>query len=153
MQTSEPQDYPTSAPKITIIGIWNPGSSTPLYLPNFFASVGANPRIEVLLIKFDKYNFGQAACEQERAPHIKNVREVCVPLEEYYRLHSDYLCREWGCTEEQAKTVAEVVKKRFEDGDRVRASFVYALHPFLLVPPGQLVLPPVPRRGLQAVHG
>ncbi|KZV70269.1 hypothetical protein PENSPDRAFT_651666 [Peniophora sp. CONT] len=118
-----PPPGPPPPPLITFIVLWSPDHRTANYLPNFFASVGANPRIEVLLIKFDKYNFGQAVCEQERAPHIKNVREVCVPLEEYYRLHADYLCQEWGCTEEQQKTVREVVKKRFEEGDRVNSSY------------------------------
>lgn len=116
MQTSEPQDYPTSAPKITIIGIWNPGSSTPLYLPNFFASVAGNPSVDVLFIKDDRHEVG---CEAPLAPGVPNVREVCLSSEEYWGLHADFLCERWGgCSELERETV---MSKMFERrwGDRV----------------------------------
>ena len=53
-----PPPGPPPPPLITFVVLWSPDHRTANYLPNFFASVGANPRIEVLLIKFDKYNFG-----------------------------------------------------------------------------------------------
>ena len=46
-------------PKITIIAIWNPGNKPSSYLPNFFASVQANPSINLLFIVVDKHNVGR----------------------------------------------------------------------------------------------
>ncbi|KAI0033849.1 hypothetical protein K488DRAFT_69605 [Vararia minispora EC-137] len=117
-----PPAAPPPAPRITFIVLWSPDYRTANYLPNFFASVAANPDIEVLLIKFDKYGFGGDACTRPRAEGFANVREVCLPLEEYHELHLEYMCGVWECTEEQRAQARTVMKKRFE-GDRVNSMF------------------------------
>jgi hypothetical protein len=116
-----PPVSPPPTPRIAFIVLWSPDYRTSNYLPNFFASVGANPSIEVLLVKFDKYRFGGDACERTQAPGVPNLREVCVSLEEYNELHLEYVCGVWGCTQEQKSKAREVMAKRFES-DRVRCA-------------------------------
>lgn len=114
--SSQPHQPP---PLITFIVLWSPDDRTANYLPNFFASVGANPNIEVLLVKFDKYGKGDDVCELERAPNIPNIREICVPMDEYYDLHTDYMCSVWNCTPDQRAKARNVIEERFRKGDRV----------------------------------
>ncbi|KAF7430761.1 hypothetical protein PC9H_006472 [Pleurotus ostreatus] len=99
-------------PKITIIAIWNPKTNNPkdpIYLPNFFASVAANPSIELLFIKYDKYEVG---CQTPFAPDLPNVKEICLATDEYWKLHAKFLCDYWrGCSDEEH---ANVLKKLYE---------------------------------------
>jgi hypothetical protein len=112
--------YYSPPPLITFIVLWSPDDRSANYLPNFFASAGANPDIEILLLKFDKYGKGNAACELERAANVPNVREVCVPMDEYYDLHASYMCSVWNCSPDQSKEARKVIEERFKKGDRVR---------------------------------
>lgn len=141
-QTSASQLYPPTAPKITIIAIWNPGSSTPLYLPNFFASVAGNPTVDVLFIKDDRHEVG---CNEALAPGIPNVREVCLSSEQYWGLHADFLCERWGgCSEYERETVmSKMFDRRW--GDRVCDRIIsfedlYRKLPFI----GPCLLPSIP---------
>jgi hypothetical protein len=111
-------------PRITFITLWSPQDREHSYLPNFFASVGANPDIELLLIKFDKYQRGGDECTRERAWGVPNVREVCLTLEEYYAMHIEYLCGFWECSKGQRAEAERVMKMRFE-GDRVCCTVLY----------------------------
>ncbi|KIP02588.1 hypothetical protein PHLGIDRAFT_287083 [Phlebiopsis gigantea 11061_1 CR5-6] len=116
----DPQLYPTDAPKLTIVAIWNPGTSSPLYLPNFFSSVAGNPTIDVLFIKDDRHEVG---CDAPLAPAIPNLREVCLSSEEYWGLHADFLCEQWGgCSEHDRNRVMSKMRDR-RWGDRVHAYF------------------------------
>ncbi|KAF4593083.1 hypothetical protein EYR38_008793 [Pleurotus pulmonarius] len=102
--------------RITIIAIWNPKTNNPkdpIYLPNFFASVAANPSIELLFIKYDKYEVG---CQPPFAPDLPNVKEICLATDEYWKLHAKFLCDYWrGCTDEEH---ANVLKKLHERADK-----------------------------------
>jgi hypothetical protein len=60
-----------------MIIVWtSKGKTPPAYLPNFLASVAANPSLDFLMIKYDKYKVGD--CDVPLAPDIRNVREVCL---------------------------------------------------------------------------
>ncbi|KAJ8523019.1 hypothetical protein ONZ45_g500 [Pleurotus djamor] len=113
--------YPTSPAKLTIIAIWNPTSAEPIYLPNFFASVAANPSIDFLFIKYDRHRLGTPCSKY--APDVKNVREVCLSFEEYWALHLEFLCERWGgCTKMQKFLVTRKLHER-SSGDRVNSYF------------------------------
>ncbi|KAL0958355.1 hypothetical protein HGRIS_000497 [Hohenbuehelia grisea] len=115
-----PRHYPTPPPRLTIIAIWNAGPKNPLYLPNFFASVAANPSVDLLFIKYDKHRLG---CDVPFAPHVPNVREVCLSTEEYWDLHADFLCGYWGgCKEDERKVVISKLHERAQ-GDHVNSFF------------------------------
>ena len=114
--------YPTPAPKITIIALWSSkGGPRPIYLPNFFASVAANPSVDLLFIKFDKHGQGMD-CEERLSSNIPNVREVCLSVEEYWSLHADFLCARWGCSRAQRKLVEGKLLER-AGGDFVNSYF------------------------------
>lgn len=114
--------YPTPAPKITIIALWSSkGGPRPIYLPNFFASVAANPSVDLLFIKFDKHGQGMD-CEEKLSSNIPNVREVCLSVEEYWSLHADFLCARWGCSRAQRKLVEGKLLER-AGGDFVNSYF------------------------------
>jgi hypothetical protein len=118
-----PEDSPAPAPpSITFIVIWSPRPKPDVYLPNFFASVAANPALELLLIKIDKYDMADGECEREHAPGVRGVREVCVPMAEYYALHLEFLCGQWNCTPEQRERVREAMVERFRK-DKYNSSY------------------------------
>ncbi|VDC04907.1 unnamed protein product [Peniophora sp. CBMAI 1063] len=113
----------TPAPRITFIVIWSPRlDTTDAYLPNFFASIGANPSIELLLIKIDKYGLKDGGCEIQHAAGIPNVREVCLGMEEYLAFHVAYLCDVWGCDDRERETVKRLVDERAE-GDQYNSAY------------------------------
>lgn len=117
-----PPPYPTPAPKITIIALWSSkGGARPAYLPNFFASVAANPSVDLLFIKFDKHGKG-TDCREMLSDNIPNVREVCLSVEEYWTLHADFLCERWGCSRAQRKLVEDKLWER-AGGDFVNSYF------------------------------
>ncbi|KZV70286.1 hypothetical protein PENSPDRAFT_685664 [Peniophora sp. CONT] len=120
-----PSDMPPSStptPRMTLIVLWSPQDRDASYLPNFFASAGANPSIDVLLIKFDKYGLGAEYCEAPQAAGVLNVREVCVDMEEYWDLHIDWLCAEWGCDARMREMAREVMVRRLP-ADRVNSFY------------------------------
>jgi hypothetical protein len=105
-------------PNITIIAVWNPKTSArpQAYLPNFFASIQANPKIHLLFVVFDKFQYG---CDKPIAPVAKNIREICFSTENYWKVHVDYLCQRWGCTDEDEIALLETLLRR-SNGDHVR---------------------------------
>ncbi|KAL4266174.1 hypothetical protein AB1N83_000552 [Pleurotus pulmonarius] len=108
--------------KLTIIAIWNPSpdNKEPIYLPNFFASVAANPSIDLLFIKYDRHRVGTPSCEPS---HVKNMRQVCLSFEEYWKLHADFLCKRWGgCSTPQRQELVSKLHER-APGDRVNSYF------------------------------
>lgn len=111
----------TAAPALTLIVLWSPHERNEDYLPTFFASIGANPSIDLLLIKFDKYGHSNGECERPQAPGVANVREVCIAVREYVALHVKYLCDMWRCDEKQTEIVAALVEERIPL-DRVRSA-------------------------------
>ncbi|VDB89131.1 unnamed protein product [Peniophora sp. CBMAI 1063] len=118
----EPPASSKQIPRMTLIVLWSPQDRDDSYLPNFFASAGANPSLDVLLIKFDKYGLGAEHCEVPRAAHVPNVREVCVDMEEYWDLHIDWLCAEWGCDARMREMAREVMVRRLP-ADRVNSFY------------------------------
>jgi len=108
----------SSPPSITIIAIWNPKSSEPPphYLPNFFASVRANPKVHLLFVVFDKFYFG---CDKRISPVEKNIREICFDTETYWRLHVDFLCEHWGCADRDKSPLLQTLARR-GNNDAVR---------------------------------
>lgn len=108
--------YPSPAPRITIIALWSSRENPVIYLPQFFASVAANPSLDILFIKFDKHNVG--GCEEPLAPGISNVREICLSMDEYWDLHANFLCKRWGCNSADRKALMEKMWER-APGDRV----------------------------------
>ncbi|KAI0033850.1 hypothetical protein K488DRAFT_84587 [Vararia minispora EC-137] len=119
-----PQTIPTgyAPPRLTLIVLWSPQDREHNYLPNFFASAAANPTIDILLIKFDKYGVGGDECNRPRSPDVANVREVCVDMDEYWDLHVNYLCQHWKCSKQQMKRVREVMVGRRQT-DRVNSFY------------------------------
>ncbi|KAF9528932.1 hypothetical protein CPB83DRAFT_893901 [Crepidotus variabilis] len=114
--------YPSTAPKITIIALWGSREAKrALYLNNFFASVKANPSIDLLLIKFDKYGVGMD-CNQPQSVGSPNVREVCLKVDEYWELHVDFLCEKWKCDTAEREAVAKKVRER-ASGDFVNSYY------------------------------
>jgi hypothetical protein len=112
------QQSPTASPKITIIAIWNPRDpeKPASYLPLFFASVKANPLIELLFIEVDKYNVGRC---HEPIPHgAPNIKEICFSMEEYSNLHADFLCNHWGCEGDDRVAIMDKLHKTIP-GDNV----------------------------------
>ncbi|KAI0031294.1 hypothetical protein K488DRAFT_71506 [Vararia minispora EC-137] len=114
--------HPLSVPQITFIAIWSPRPKLDVYLPNFFASIAANPSLELLLIKIDKYDLRNGECERVHAAGVPGVREVCIPMDEYYELHLDYLCSFWSCSQEQREKVREAMVERFKK-DKYNSSY------------------------------
>ncbi|KZV70271.1 hypothetical protein PENSPDRAFT_685649 [Peniophora sp. CONT] len=121
-QEHTPPASATPAPALTMIVLWSPHKRNEDYLPTFFASVGANPSIDLLLIKFDKYGYNNGECERRRAPGVPNVREVCLSMEEYVALHVAYFCEVWSCVEEERELVGAVMKERIPL-DRVNSMY------------------------------
>jgi len=121
-RTQDALNYPSPAPNITIIALWSTrDAERAIYLNNFYASVKANPSIDLLLIKFDKYGTGMN-CEMPQSTGVPNVREVCLTVEEYWELHGDFLCERWGCDTGDKAKVMETLKAR-SGGDFVRGTF------------------------------
>ncbi|KAJ8521549.1 hypothetical protein ONZ45_g1758 [Pleurotus djamor] len=119
----EPPLYPEPPPRLTIIAIWVIKEEDPIYLPNFFASIAANPSIDLLFVKYDKRSVG---CQRAFAPHIQNVREICLSAQEYWTLHKDFVCKQWrGCTETQETQETQLMEKLRERGqiDYVNSHF------------------------------
>jgi hypothetical protein len=115
------------SPKITIIAIWNPREKPASYLPVFFASVKANPLIELVFIQVDKYNVGRC---HESIPHgASNIKDICFSVEEYANLHADFLCNLWGCQEKDRGLVMEKLLNTIPaDGVRI---YILSLLDFL----------------------
>lgn len=112
--------YPPSPPSITIIAIWTIRGRPVAYLDNFFGSVGANPQVDVLFVKYD---INEVGCDQPLSHGIPNVREICLSIDEYWDLHADFLCDRWNCDEHQREVVDTKLRERAH-GDRVRIAFV-----------------------------
>ncbi|VDB89103.1 unnamed protein product [Peniophora sp. CBMAI 1063] len=108
----DPPPPTNPAPALTLIVLWSPHKRNEDYLPSFFASVGANPAIDLLLIKFDKYGYDDGQCERLHAQGVRNVREVCLDVEEFVGLHVDYFCGVWGCDHKQREVVERVLEER-----------------------------------------
>jgi len=106
-------------PNITIIAIWNPKTNSPPqpYLPNFFASVRANPTVHLLFIVFDKFQYG---CDKRISPVEQNIQEICFDTDTYWRLHMDFLCERWGCADQDKIPLLQTLLARSND-DWVRA--------------------------------
>ena len=139
--------YPSPAPKLTIIAIWNPSpdNKEPIYLPNFFASIAANPSIDLLFIKYDRHRVGTPSCGPS---HVKNMRQVCLSFEEYWKLHADFLCKRWGgCSTPQRQELVSKLHER-APGDRVR-SHLSVLYPQFHSAPGQFILQAISSRCLR----
>ena len=101
-------------PKITIIAIWNPGNKPSSYLPNFFASVQANPSINLLFIVVDKHNVGR--CHEPVPEGASNINQVCFTVDEYWNLHIDFLCNHWGCKgDDRAVIMAKLLERYPQD--------------------------------------
>ena len=125
--TQDPLNYPNPAPNVTIIALWGTrDAKRAIYLNNFYASVKANPSIDLLLIKFDKYGTGMN-CEVPQSTGVPNVREVCLTVDEYWKLHADFLCERWECDAGDKAKVMETLKAR-SGGDFVRDCFFFDLH-------------------------
>lgn len=114
--------YPSSPPRIQLIAIWSPGNKPPIYFPNFFASVAANPSIDLLLVKYNRYNRSYDECTSLRAAGIPNVREICLSTDEFHDLHLDFFCGRWSCNEDERKQVRAKMLKRAER-DRVNSHY------------------------------
>jgi len=112
---------PPLAP-LTFIVLWSPQDREDNYLANFFQSIAANPSLDFLLVKIDKYGHNDGSCERQRAAHVPNVREVCISMDEYFALHVDYLCEHWACSDPQRKHVHELIRHRMP-ADRVNSVF------------------------------
>jgi len=120
--TQDALNYPSPAPGITIIALWSTrDTERAIYLNNFYASVKANPSIDLLLIKFDKYGTGMN-CEMPQSTGVPNVREVCLTVDEYWELHGDFLCKRWGCDTGDKAKVMQTLKAR-SGGDFVSGTF------------------------------
>jgi hypothetical protein len=105
--------YPSPAPRIQLIIIWNDrgGHKKPIYLPSFFASVAANPVLDMLFVRYDGDNITQG-CGSPLAPGLANVRELCYGLDEFWEIHVDFLCERWGCNEAQRGLTRELLLDR-----------------------------------------
>jgi hypothetical protein len=113
--------YPFPAPRIQLIVVWNDRGSNkrPHYLPNFFASVAANPVLDLLFVRYDRDDLGKG-CGPPLAPDVKNVRELCFGLRELWDIHAEFLCTEWGCSGEQRKQTLDLLMQR-KNSDPVSA--------------------------------
>lgn len=111
-----PPLYPPLPPKLTLIALWSTRARPAIYLPNFFSSVAANPSIDLLFIKFGHI---QGGCHQPMAAGYPNVREVCLSASEYWELHADFLCGQWGCSGDNRTRLLDKLVERAEN-DRVR---------------------------------
>ena len=109
-------------PNITIIAIWNPKTNArpQAYLPNYFASIRANPKIHLLFVVFDKFQYG---CDKPIAPIAENIKEICFDIEGYWRLHAEFLCQRWGCLPEEEEVLLQTLIRR-SDGDWVSSSYL-----------------------------
>jgi len=105
-------------PNITIIAIWIPARRPQPYLPNFFASVRANPKIHLLFVVLDKHRSG---CDKRISPVEKNIHQICFDTETYWRLHMEFLCEHWGCTDQNKMPLLQTLVRR-SNGDWVRIS-------------------------------
>jgi len=101
----------SSVPKITIIAIWNTKETPAIYLPNFFASVKANPLIDLLFIVVDKRNVGR--CHEAIPEGAPNIKEVCFSVKEYWDLHADFLCNHWRCEGDDRVVLIDKLYERF----------------------------------------
>jgi hypothetical protein len=136
-------------PNITIIAIWNPGRPQP-YLPNFFASVRANPQIHLLFVVLDKIHYG---CGKRISPVEENIHEICFDTETYWRLHMDFLCEHWECTDQNKIPLLQTLVRRGND-DWVRTgSFVLPLTNTNFALPVKFLLPSFPSWRLRQVDG
>lgn len=127
--------------KITLIALWSTNDRPANYLPNFFASVAANPSIDLLFIKFDKYN--RVGCEQPMTAEHSNVREVCLTIHEYWDLHAEFLCRHWGCSDDDRNKVFEALIER-SPGDVVCHQIsISSLFVLIALCQGELVFPAI----------
>ncbi|KDQ20882.1 hypothetical protein BOTBODRAFT_169589 [Botryobasidium botryosum FD-172 SS1] len=111
--------YPEPAPRITIIAVWTPRGKPPTYLPHFFASAAGNPSLDILFIKVD---VNHAGCHEPLAHGTPNIREVCLSVEEYWKLHADFLCGYWNCSSTDIRAVVSKLRERSSD-DRVNSYF------------------------------
>lgn len=116
-------DYPAVPPKIQLIAIWSPGDRPPTYLPNFFASVAANPTVDLLFIEYNRYNRSKEECTRPRAPGVPNVREVCLSEHQVWSLHVDFFCEWWRCDNHQRTRVVNTMVERAVS-DRVSCNFM-----------------------------
>ncbi|SRR5258708_8020640 len=112
---------PKSPSPITMIIMWNPrGGQPPSYLPNFFASVLANPTIDLLIIKHDRDGSG-VDCGPMAPQNLShsNIREVCFTQEEYFGRHAKWLCDlpGWTCSDDELlKLTADLIRFGQIDG-------------------------------------
>ncbi|KAF9515859.1 hypothetical protein BS47DRAFT_1341465 [Hydnum rufescens UP504] len=116
--STTPPPYPTQAPSITIIAVWTRREKPVVYLENFFASVAANPQVDLLFVNYDRHQVG---CDQPLS-HIPNAREICLSNEEYWTLHADFLCNRWKCDEHEREVVLAKLYER-APGDHVNSFF------------------------------
>ncbi|KAF8333019.1 uncharacterized protein EI90DRAFT_3052702 [Cantharellus anzutake] len=116
---------PKSPSPITMIVMWSStGGKTPIYMNTYFASVLANPTIDLLLIKFDREGHGVDCGPMAPQVDNSNIREVCFSLEEYYERHARWLCGlpGWECSQNEfVKLTSDL--KRFGLWDRVSSHF------------------------------
>ncbi len=123
-------EAPTSvAPKITIITIFRKPSREQLHLPDFFASVRANPEIDFLLIKYTQESEeedGQGCVHVPGLAETPNAREVCLTFDEYWDMHARWICGQWNdCVEGDMGVLKDKMKAR-ASGDMV-STFICSL--------------------------
>jgi hypothetical protein len=111
--------YPDSPPLIQLIMVWHDHGDNvhPQYLPNFLASVAANPIIDLLMIRYDRYRIGHG-CTDSIASHIPNIREICYGLDDFWNEHANFLCEKWRCIDEERKEIFNILMQR-RDSDSV----------------------------------
>ncbi|KAF9031517.1 hypothetical protein BDZ89DRAFT_1111794 [Hymenopellis radicata] len=114
------------APKITIITIFRKPSREQLHLPDFFASVRANPEIDFLLIKYTQESEeedGQGCVYVPGLEETPNAREVCLTFDEYWDMHARWTCEQWDdCVEGDLGALKNKMKAR-ASGDMYNGFF------------------------------
>ncbi|KAF9031525.1 hypothetical protein BDZ89DRAFT_1063922 [Hymenopellis radicata] len=85
--------------------------------PTFFASVGANPDVSLLLVKYHRTPEHGAECfDLPGQAATVNVKEVCLSFEKYWDMHAEWLCGRWGgCADGGGISGKEHVKAKMKD--------------------------------------
>ncbi len=108
--------YSPVVPKITIINVFRNPSHPQFHLPNFMASVRANPQVDFLLVKYTQESEeqdGKGCMSVPGLAETPNAREVCLSSDEYWNMHAEWICERWNdCAEEDVELLTAKMKSR-----------------------------------------
>lgn len=93
---------------IQLFAVWT-GNSSAQYFSSFFSSIQQNKRAKLLFVNRDS---GNGCIDNLDQFSSNSIRIICLTDAQIYKLHTDFLCKGWKCSDAQRDSVNEQLRIR-----------------------------------------